>query len=239
MKRHRRDDGERAGSKDPGLARDRPLDRAFDDVQHLLRAVGMLGHLAARLEVDPHGRARGGARRAVDGEGDAEPVADGCDLGGLEVDDLHDESSFHRTVVFDDYESAVTRVSSFVVQWCSVEKRPYKMRVRAQRQAETRQRIVEAAVELHGTLGPAQTSLSAVAERAGVQRNTLYAHFADERALWRACSAHWRSTHPFPAPDRWEEIEDPTERLAHALCDVYGWYASVEPEYTLFARDAH
>jgi AcrR family transcriptional regulator len=120
-----------------------------------------------------------------------------------------------------------------------MEKRPYRMRVRAQRQVETRQRIVEAAVELHSTLGPAQTSFSAVAERAGVQRSTLYAHFSDERALWRACSAHWRSMHPFPSAEVWEGIEDPLERLAQALREVYAWYASVEPEYALFARDAY
>ena len=120
-----------------------------------------------------------------------------------------------------------------------MEKRPYRMRARAERQAETRQRIVEAAVELHASIGPAKTSLSAVAERAGVQRNTLYAHFADEQTLLRACTLHWRETHPFPPASRWEPIADPLERLRRALTDVYGWYASVEPEFALFVRDSY
>ena len=110
------------------------------------------------------------------------------------------------------------------------------MRVRAERQAETRRRIVEAAVELHSTVGPANTSLSAIAERAGVQRHTLYAHFPDADALFRACTLHWRASHPFPGVP---EVEDPWERLRVALRGVYDWYASVEPEFELFVRDSH
>ncbi len=118
-----------------------------------------------------------------------------------------------------------------------MERRPYRLRVRAERQAETRRRIVEAAVELHSTLGPAKTSLSAVAERAGVQRHTLYAHFPDAHALYRACTLHWREAHPFPGevPD----VDDPWERLRRALRAVYDWYASVEQEFELFVRDSH
>jgi AcrR family transcriptional regulator len=117
-----------------------------------------------------------------------------------------------------------------------MEKRPYRMRVRAERQAETRRRIVEAAVELHSTVGPARTSLSAVAERAGVQRHTLYAHFPDADALFRACTTHWRAGHPFPALP---ELEDPWERLRAGLQAVYDWYASAESEFELFVRDSH
>jgi len=120
-----------------------------------------------------------------------------------------------------------------------MEKRSYRMRARAERQAETRQRIVDAAVELHSSLGPARTSLSAVAERAGVQRATLYAHFAGEEALFRACTLHWRATHPFPSPAAWESIADPSRRLRRALREVYAWYSSVEPEFTLFVRDSY
>jgi AcrR family transcriptional regulator len=118
-----------------------------------------------------------------------------------------------------------------------MEKRPYRMKVRAERQADTRRRIVEAAVELHSTLGPSKTSLSAVAERAGVQRHTLYAHFPDADSLFRACTLHWRDAHPFPreAPD----LDDPWERLRRALRSVYDWYASVEHEFELFVRDSH
>ena len=118
------------------------------------------------------------------------------------------------------------------------EKRPYRLGRRAERQAETRQRIVQSAVELHTTLGPGSTSISAVAERAGVQRHTVYAHFPDEGALFTACTAHWRELHPFPEPADWEEITDPAERLRSALGAIYAWYAEVEHAFALFLRDA-
>jgi AcrR family transcriptional regulator len=121
---------------------------------------------------------------------------------------------------------------------CSQVARRYELRKRAERQAETRQRIVEAAVELHTTEGPAKTSIAAVAERAGVQRHTVYAHFPDLPSLYAACSRHWDETNPFPDASVWFEIEDPVRRLRAALDDVYAWYERVEPELALFHRDA-
>src|SRR3954462_4314631 len=120
----------------------------------------------------------------------------------------------------------------FGVQWCamSTTKRPYTLGRRAEKQAETRQRIVEAAVELHSTLGPAKTSLSAIAERAGVQRHTLYAHFPDDHALFAACTTHWAARNPFPEPSAWAGVEDPVERLRATLGPIYGWYAAHEDE---------
>jgi AcrR family transcriptional regulator len=85
--------------------------------------------------------------------------------------------------------------------------RKYELKQRAERVAETRRRIVDAAVELHTTVGPAPTSLAAVAARAGVQRHTLYRHFPDREALFAACSAHWRELHPFPGLGRQEGRE--------------------------------
>ena len=117
-----------------------------------------------------------------------------------------------------------------------MEKRPYRMQRRAERQAETRQRIVEAAVDLHTTVGPGRTSLSAIADRAGVQRHTLYAHFPDQNQLFRACVGHWRATHPFPDPP---EAGDPWRRLAAGLRAVYDWYEAVKDEFALFVRDGH
>jgi AcrR family transcriptional regulator len=109
-------------------------------------------------------------------------------------------------------------------------KRKYELKKRAEQQAETRQRIVEAAMGLHSEVGPAQTSVAAVARRAGVQRHTVYAHFPDDRALFNACSAHWRELHPFP------DISD--LEIGQALEAVYGWYGEVEASYALFARDS-
>ena len=90
--------------------------------------------------------------------------------------------------------------------------RPYVMKRRAERQAETRRRIVEAAVELHGSVGPARTNTSMVAERAGVQRHTLYAHFPDERSLYLACSGLMAERDPLPDSEPWRGIADRRER---------------------------
>jgi AcrR family transcriptional regulator len=103
-------------------------------------------------------------------------------------------------------------------------KRKYEKKRRAEAEAQTRLRITESAVELHGTLGPAQTTMSAVADHAGVRRSTLYRHFPDERALFGACSAHWTENNPPPDISRWEQIEDPEERLAQALGEMYNYY---------------
>ncbi|HET8956257.1 MAG TPA: helix-turn-helix domain-containing protein [Solirubrobacterales bacterium] len=106
----------------------------------------------------------------------------------------------------------------------SGQKRKYEKKRRAEAEAQTRLRITESAVELHGSLGPARTSMSAVAEHAGVRRSTLYRHFPDERALFGACSAHWAAENPPPDITRWEQVDDPAERLALALGELYAYY---------------
>ena len=107
--------------------------------------------------------------------------------------------------------------------------RKYEQKERARRQAHTRQRIVEAAVGLHTSVGPAQTTISGIAKRAGVERHTVYAHFPDDRALFRACSEHWAARHPLPDLETLAEICDPVRRLRWALGEVYSWYESVDP----------
>jgi AcrR family transcriptional regulator len=102
--------------------------------------------------------------------------------------------------------------------------RTYTLKRRAEQRAETRLRIVEAAVELHGTLGPAHTSISMVAERAGVQRHTFYAHFPTERDLLLACSALSLERSPLPDPEPWRRIEDRAKRLRVGLGEIYAWY---------------
>jgi AcrR family transcriptional regulator len=116
--------------------------------------------------------------------------------------------------------------------------RAYTQKKRAENQAETRRRIVDAAVALHTSVGPARTSISAIAKEAGVQRHTVYAHFPDEPSLYGACSAHWEKLHPFPDAAAWGAIEDDEDRFERALRDVYGWYASVADDLELFSRDA-
>jgi AcrR family transcriptional regulator len=117
-------------------------------------------------------------------------------------------------------------------------KRRYRKRRRAELEDETRRRITEAAVELHGSVGPARTTLSAVAERAGVQRATLYRHFPDEEALFDACSSHWAAEHPRPDLVDWAGVADPEERLRVALSELYAWYENGREMLERTTRDA-
>ena len=116
--------------------------------------------------------------------------------------------------------------------------RKYDLGRRADAKADTRRRITEAAVELHATVGPARTTISAIAERAGVQRLTVYRHFPEERELFAACGAHWIAGNPPPDPAPWTQIVDPRERLLTALTAIYGWYRANEGMIANTERDA-
>jgi AcrR family transcriptional regulator len=106
------------------------------------------------------------------------------------------------------------------------------------RRERTRQRIVEATVELHETVGVARATISAIAERAGVQRLTVYRHFPDERALLSACSGHWTASNPPPEPGSWSQVADPQERLGLALGEVYAYHRRTEPMMSNIVREA-
>jgi AcrR family transcriptional regulator len=115
--------------------------------------------------------------------------------------------------------------------------RKYEMKRRAERMEETRRRITEAAVELHETVGPARTTVSAVAEKAGVQRHTYYAHFPEIEDLYRACTAHYVERHPLPDPFPWAEMADAEERMRRALSEVYVYYSDTEAMMSNVLRD--
>jgi AcrR family transcriptional regulator len=119
----------------------------------------------------------------------------------------------------------------------TVETRRYEKKRRAELEAETRRRITESAMELHGTVGPSRTSISAVAERAGVRRSTVYRHFPDEAALFTACSTHFAETNPLPDLASWESIRDPDERFRVALTELYGYYRRTEAMIDNLQRD--
>ena len=119
----------------------------------------------------------------------------------------------------------------------TVEKRRYEKKRRAELEAETRRRITETAVELHGTVGPAHTSISAIAERAGVRRSTVYRHFPDEAALFAACSSHWAAANPVPDMGAWAAIEDPDARLRTALDELYAYFRRNERMLENLLRD--
>ena len=117
-------------------------------------------------------------------------------------------------------------------------KRKYELKKRAEQMADTHLRITEAAIDLHGTLGPSRTTLSAVAERAGVERRTLYRHFPTEADLFAACSTHYFTANPWPDLGSWRAIRDPQKRLERALDELYAYYERTEPMYSNVLRDA-
>ena len=116
--------------------------------------------------------------------------------------------------------------------------RRYKLKERALSQQETRERIVEAAVALHENPGPRATTISAIAERAGVQRLTVYRHFPSEAALLDACSSHWNAANPPPDPSAWASIADPKRRAQTAILALYRYYRASRRMLASVLRDA-
>lgn len=119
----------------------------------------------------------------------------------------------------------------------SDQKRPYRMTRRAELEDATRLRITESTMALHEELGPARTSISAVAERAGVRRSTVYRHFPDEEALFAACSSHWRAANPAPDLREWAAVTDPALRTETAVTELYAFYRRTEDMYASLLRD--
>jgi len=114
----------------------------------------------------------------------------------------------------------------------------YELNQRAQAMADTRRRITRATVELHQTLGPARTSVSEIARRAGVDRVTVYRHFPDDAALFAACSTDFSARNPLPDITSWSKLADPRQRLRRGLRDLYSYYEQTGPMLANVIRDA-
>ena len=121
----------------------------------------------------------------------------------------------------------------------NMKKRKYNKTLRAEQQDETRERIVEAAVKLHEKLGPAKTSIKAIAEAAGVQRLTVYRHFPDDVSLFQACTSHYLGLHPPPNMADWAEIENASARSYAALLAFYRYYRQTYKMWTVAYRDVN
>lgn len=106
--------------------------------------------------------------------------------------------------------------------------RKYELKKRAERQAETRQRILEAAIHLHETVGAHGATISAIAQQAGVERLTVYRHFPDERSLVSACTSHYFAQHPPPDTEQWRKIVEAELCLRTALAEIYIYYRQTE-----------
>lgn len=115
--------------------------------------------------------------------------------------------------------------------------RKLRLKVRAERMDETHRRIAQAAYELHASVGPARTTVSAIAERAGVQRLTVYKHFPNDRDILQACTTYHRDIDPPPDPATWRQINDPDQRLSTALPELYAYYRRNESILTNIERD--
>jgi AcrR family transcriptional regulator len=113
----------------------------------------------------------------------------------------------------------------------------YKLKKRAERQEETRLRITRATLELHETIGPSLTTISAIAQRAGVGRPTVYSHFPDELSLFKACTSLGQYENPPPDVGPWEQINDPERRLRIALSELYDYFRRTEGLWTNILRD--
>jgi AcrR family transcriptional regulator len=106
------------------------------------------------------------------------------------------------------------------MEYAGLVARSYEQRARAESAAATRERITAATVALHGSVGPARTTVAAIAEAAGVQRHTFYRHFPDEAPLFAACAAHYWADHPWPDPESWAS-GSPLERVRAAVTAIY------------------
>jgi AcrR family transcriptional regulator len=118
-----------------------------------------------------------------------------------------------------------------------MKKRKYTKTLRAEQQDETRKRIIDALIALHQEVGPANTTVKAVAEKAGVQRLTVYRHFPDETRMLQACTSHWLELNPPPAADEWAAISDPCERCHAALLAFYRYYHRTQSMWVSSYRD--
>jgi AcrR family transcriptional regulator len=129
-------------------------------------------------------------------------------------------------------------MSNSAAQSNETTRRSYRQDARARKQEETRQRIVDAAIELHCSVGPARTTVAEIAARAGVQRHTYYAHFPIERDLFLACSATALERDPLPAVEQWKAFPPGHRRVSAGLAELYGWYQRNSGQAACVLRDA-
>ncbi len=115
--------------------------------------------------------------------------------------------------------------------------RAYRKRLRAEQEADTRERIAAATARLHQTVGPARTTVSGVAKEAGVQRATVYRHFPTDESLFEACTAHFYARHPMPDLEAWASVRDPDARLRRALTEMYAYFDETEEMFDRTGRD--
>jgi AcrR family transcriptional regulator len=103
-----------------------------------------------------------------------------------------------------------------------VKRRTYQLKQRAESAEETRRRLVQATFALHGEQGIAATTMTQIAERAGVGIGTVYHHFPTLDDTIMACGQMVMATYPPPTEVIFAGAATMRERLvrlAHALFD--------------------
>jgi AcrR family transcriptional regulator len=108
--------------------------------------------------------------------------------------------------------------------------RKYDMTRRASAAAETRRRIVDATLELHGEQGIAATSWDDIAARAGVGVGTVYRHFPSLDELIPACGEITRERIALPDPSLFDGLDTPAERLEHLVREAFAIYERAAPQ---------
>lgn len=92
-------------------------------------------------------------------------------------------------------------------------------------------------MKLHEEMGPRNTTIKAIAERAGVQRLTVYRHFPSDVEVFDACTSHWSSLNPPPDSRPWETIADPVMRAVVALSELYAYFSRTQGMWRVSYRD--
>jgi AcrR family transcriptional regulator len=112
--------------------------------------------------------------------------------------------------------------------------RKYDMTRRASSVAQTRRRIVDATLELHGEQGIAATSWDDIAARAGVGVGTVYRHFPSLDELIPACGEITRHVVALPDPQGvaslFDGVDAPVERIERLVREAFAIYERGAPQ---------
>jgi AcrR family transcriptional regulator len=115
--------------------------------------------------------------------------------------------------------------------------RPYRLGVRAQHKAETRQRIIKAAAALYQERGIAGTTMPEVARRADVAPGTVLNHFSSPDELAKAVVDELVGSLRLPLPGTLLGLGTTIERVARLTRELFAFYERSNSWYQVYARE--